>query len=46
VVRNIGDADGVLAKAVKVYEADYYVPLLAHASMEPMVASPNLKTAK
>src|SRR6202171_1228930 len=43
VVRNIGDADAVLAKAVKVYEADYYVPLLAHASMEPMVALAEFK---
>ena len=46
VVRNIGDADAVLAKAVKVYEADYYVPLLAHASMEPMVALAEFKDGK
>src|SRR6267143_2360341 len=46
VVRNIGDADAVLAKAVKVYEADYYVPLLAHASMEPMVALAEFKDCK
>jgi len=45
-VRNIGDADAVLAKAVKVYEADYYVPLLAHASMEPMVALAEFKDGK
>src|ERR1700681_59821 len=35
VVRNIGDADAVFAKGGQVHEADYYVPLLAHASMEP-----------
>ena len=45
-VRNIGDADAVLAKAGKVYEADYYVPLLAHASMEPMVALAEFKDGK
>src|SRR6267143_712412 len=45
-VRNIGDADAALAKAVKVYEADYYVPLLAHASMEPMVALAEFKDGK
>jgi isoquinoline 1-oxidoreductase beta subunit len=46
VVRNIGDADAVFAKAVKVYEADYYVPLLAHAAMEPMVALAEFKDGK
>src|ERR1700674_1988157 len=46
VVRNIGDADAVLAKAVKVYEADYYVPLLEHASMELMVALAEFKDGK
>src|SRR5207249_3294300 len=38
VVRNIGDADAVFVKGGKVYEGDYYVPLMAHASMEPLVA--------
>jgi isoquinoline 1-oxidoreductase subunit beta len=38
VVRNVGDADAVFAKEGKVHEADYYVPLLAHAAMEPLVA--------
>jgi isoquinoline 1-oxidoreductase subunit beta len=46
VVRNIGDADAVFAKAGKVHEADYYVPLLAHASMEPMVALAEFKDGK
>src|SRR5207245_6473224 len=35
VVRNIGDADTAFAKGEKIQEADYYVPLLAHAAMEP-----------
>jgi isoquinoline 1-oxidoreductase beta subunit len=46
VVRNIGDADAVFAKGGKVYEADYYVPLLAHAAMEPMVALAAYKDGK
>ena len=46
VVRNIGDADAVFAKGGKVYEADYYVPLLAHVSMEPMVALAEFKDGK
>src|SRR6266403_1171172 len=46
VVRNIGDADAVFAKGGKVFEADYYVPLLAHASMEPMVALAEFKDGK
>src|SRR6202030_481689 len=45
-VRNIGDADAVFAKGGKVYEADYYVPLLAHVSMEPMVALAEFKDGK
>src|SRR5260370_20929945 len=31
VVRNVGDADALFAKGGKVHEAEYYVPLLAHA---------------
>src|SRR5246500_2630857 len=46
VVRNVGDADAVFAKGGKAYEADYYVPLLAHASMEPMVALAEFKDGK
>src|SRR5258705_12922642 len=38
VVRSEGDVDSVFAKSGKIIEADYYVPLLAHVSMEPMVA--------
>ncbi len=46
VVRNIGDADVVFAKGGKVHEADYYVPLLAHAAMEPLVALAEFKHGK
>jgi isoquinoline 1-oxidoreductase subunit beta len=46
VVRNVGDADAVFAKAGKVHEADYYVPLLAHAAMEPLVALAEFKDGK
>src|SRR5271168_293434 len=46
VVRNVGDVDAVFTKGGKVYEADYYVPLLAHASMEPMVAVADYKDGK
>src|SRR5712664_3527574 len=46
VVRNIGDADAVFAKGGKVHEADYYVPLLAHAAMEPPVALAEFKDGK
>jgi isoquinoline 1-oxidoreductase subunit beta len=46
VVRNIGDAEAVFAKGGTIHEADYYVPLLAHASMEPMVALAEFKDGK
>jgi isoquinoline 1-oxidoreductase beta subunit len=46
VVRNIGDADAMFAKGGKVYDADYYVPLLAHAAMEPLVALAEVKDGK
>lgn len=38
VVRNIGDVDAVFAKGGAVHEAEYYVPHLAHATMEPPAA--------
>jgi isoquinoline 1-oxidoreductase beta subunit len=46
VVRNVGDTNSVFAKGGKVFEADYYVPLLAHAPMEPMVALAEFKDGK
>jgi isoquinoline 1-oxidoreductase subunit beta len=46
VVRSVGDADAVFAKGGKVHEADYYVPLLAHAAMEPLVALAEFKNGK
>jgi len=46
VVRAHGDVDPVFAKAQHVYEGEYYVPLLAHASMEPMVALADYKDGK
>jgi isoquinoline 1-oxidoreductase beta subunit len=38
VVNNIGDAGAEFAKGGKIFEAEYYAPHLAHASMEPPVA--------
>ena len=46
VVRNIGDADAVFGEGGKINEADYYVPLLAHAAMEPLVALAEFKDGK
>ena len=46
VVRNEGDVDAAFAKGGKVIEGDYYVPLLAHASMEPMVALAEFKDGR
>jgi isoquinoline 1-oxidoreductase subunit beta len=38
VVREVGNVDAEFAKGGKVVEAEYYAPLLAHASMEPPAA--------
>jgi isoquinoline 1-oxidoreductase beta subunit len=46
VIRNIGDTDAVFARPGQAFEAQYYVPLLAHASMEPMVATAEFKDGK
>ena len=46
VARNDGDVDAVFKKASKVHEAEYYVPHLAHASMEPPVAIAEFKNGK
>src|SRR6201988_4282760 len=38
IVRNNGDVDAAFAKGGKMVEAEYYAPMLAHASMEPPAA--------
>lgn len=38
VVREVGNVDAAFAQGGKVIEAEYYAPLLAHASMEPPAA--------
>jgi isoquinoline 1-oxidoreductase beta subunit len=45
VIRNVGDT-GKAFPAENVFEADYYVPLLAHAPMEPLVALAEFKDGK
>src|SRR6202158_5027025 len=45
-VRNVGDSDKAFATDKRVFEADYYVPLLAHAAMEPLVALAEFKDGK
>ena len=46
VVRNVGDVDKGFAAATKTLEADYYVPHLAHAAMEPEVAVADFRNGK
>ncbi len=46
VVRNVGDVDAAFAKGAKIVEASYYVPLLAHATMEPPVAVAEYRDGK
>ena len=46
VARNDGDVDAAFKNAAKVHEAEYYVPHLAHASMEPPVAVAEFKNGK
>jgi isoquinoline 1-oxidoreductase beta subunit len=46
VARNDGDVDAAFKNAGKVHEAEYYVPHLAHASMEPPVAVAEFKNGK
>ena len=38
VVREVGNVDTAFAQGGKIVEAEYYAPLLAHASMEPPAA--------
>lgn len=45
-VRNRGNFDAAFEKAAKKLEADYYTPLLAHASMEPPVAVAEYRDGK
>ena len=46
VVRQAGNAEKLLADAQDAFEAEYYVPLLAHASMEPLAALVEFKNGK
>jgi isoquinoline 1-oxidoreductase subunit beta len=46
VARNDGDVDAAFKTAKKFHEAEYYVPHLAHASMEPPVAVAEFKDGK
>jgi len=43
VVREIGNVDEALGKGGKIIEAEYYAPMLAHASMEPPAALATFK---
>ena len=44
--RNDGDAEQALASAAKTISAEYYVPVLAHASMEPPTATARVADGK
>jgi len=46
VIRSQGDVDVAFTSTTNTFEGDYYVPLLAHASMEPMVALAEFKDGK
>ena len=46
VVGNRGDVDAAFAKGGKIIEAEYYVPHLAHAAMEPLVAVADFRDGK
>ncbi|HEX3822158.1 MAG TPA: molybdopterin cofactor-binding domain-containing protein [Candidatus Sulfotelmatobacter sp.] len=46
VIRTMGDPDAEFAKGAKVFEAEYFAPHLAHASMEPPVAVADVKATK
>jgi isoquinoline 1-oxidoreductase beta subunit len=43
VLRSHGSVDSEFAKGGATFEGDYYVPLLAHAAMEPLVAVADFK---
>lgn len=44
--RNLGDVDAEFAKGGKTHEAEYYVPHLSHAPMEPPAAVVEFKDGK
>jgi isoquinoline 1-oxidoreductase subunit beta len=46
VIRSQGDIAPAFNSTAQTFEAEYYVPLLAHASMEPMVAVAEFKDGK
>jgi isoquinoline 1-oxidoreductase subunit beta len=46
VMRNEGDVDAEFAKGGKTVESEYYVPHLAHATMEPPVAVAEFREGK
>ena len=46
VVRELGNVDAEFAKGGKIIEAEYYAPLLAHASMEPPAALAHVHDGK
>ena len=46
VVRNVGNVETAFSSAASTHEASYYVPLLAHATMEPPVAVAEYRDGK
>jgi isoquinoline 1-oxidoreductase subunit beta len=46
VVRNVGDVEAEFAKGSKMHEAEYYLPHLSHAPMEPPAAVAEYKDGK
>jgi isoquinoline 1-oxidoreductase beta subunit len=45
-IRGQGDVDHAFGSTTNTFEGEYYVPLLAHAPMEPMVALAEFKDGK
>jgi isoquinoline 1-oxidoreductase beta subunit len=45
-IRGQGDVDKAFGSTTNTFEGEYYVPLLAHAPMEPMVALAEFKDGK